>query len=56
MSRDQAKIIINPVASGGKVGTRWPELRQSLVKLGLQFDFELTSHRGISSAMAATAR
>jgi diacylglycerol kinase (ATP) len=55
MSRDQAKIIINPVASGGKVGTRWPELRQSLVKLGLQFDFELTSHRGHAIDIARKA-
>jgi len=38
----RAKIIINPVASGGKVGQQWPQISEVLRQGGLQFDAELT--------------
>ena len=37
MYAGKAKIIVNPVASGGKVGQRWPQLAQVLTQGGLQF-------------------
>jgi len=42
MSVTQAKVIVNPVGSGGRVGKQWPQLREVLLQGGLQFDAELT--------------
>ena len=35
-------MIVNPVASGGRVAKWWPDLRSSLSQYGLQFEDELT--------------
>ncbi len=55
MSTCEAKIIVNPVASGGKVGKRWPELRSLLAQGDLQFAAELTQYAGHATEIARTA-
>jgi diacylglycerol kinase (ATP) len=55
MSVCEAKIIVNPVASGGKVGKRWPELHSLLAQGGLQFAAELTQYAGHATQIARTA-
>lgn len=55
MSTDKAKVIVNPVASGGKVGKRWPELRDILTRGGLQFEAELTQRQGHATEIAQRA-
>jgi len=55
MHTTQAKVIVNPVASGGKTGTRWPQLREALVRGGLDFDAELTRHAGHATQVARDA-
>jgi diacylglycerol kinase (ATP) len=51
----QAKVIVNPVASGGKVGKQWPQLRETLLQGGLRFDAELTQYPGHASEIARKA-
>jgi diacylglycerol kinase (ATP) len=51
----QAKVIVNPVASGGRVGRQWPQLCQTLQQGGLAFDAELTHYPGHASAIARKA-
>lgn len=55
MHTAKAKVIVNPVASGGKAGRLWPQLRQLLVEGGLQFDFELTQYQGHATEIARSA-
>jgi YegS/Rv2252/BmrU family lipid kinase len=51
----EAKVIVNPIAAGGKVGRRWPQLRDVLAKGGLPFDAELTQHPGHATVIAQRA-
>ena len=44
MNQGQAKVIVNPASSGGRVGKQWPQLREVLLQGGLQFDAELTQY------------
>jgi diacylglycerol kinase (ATP) len=53
--RGEAKVIVNPVASGGRVGKQWPQLRDALLKGGLRFAAELTQHRGHATRIAREA-
>ena len=55
MTKCKAKVIVNPVASGGRVGKRWPELDSLLAQGGLEFDAELTQHPGHATDIARTA-
>lgn len=55
MNRSEAKVIVNPVASGGKVGKQWPRLRDVLTKGGLQFAAEWTQHPGHATKIARKA-
>lgn len=55
MYAGKAKIIVNPVASGGKVGQRWPQLAQVLTQGGLQFEAELTQYQGHATLLARQA-
>ena len=55
MDTAKAKVIVNPVASGGKAGKLWPQLRELLLQGGLQFDFELTQYQGHATQIARTA-
>jgi diacylglycerol kinase (ATP) len=55
MEKDGAKVIVNPAASGGKVGRAWPELRDSLTRSGLQFADQLTQYPGHATEIAHRA-
>lgn len=55
MRGGEAKVIVNPVASGGKVGKQWPQLRDVLTKGGLQFAAEWTQHPGHATEIARKA-
>ncbi|KPL24068.1 MAG: hypothetical protein AMJ93_03205 [Anaerolineae bacterium SM23_84] len=55
MDRHEAKVIINPTASGGKVGKRWPDLRDVLAAAGLRFSAELTQRPGHATEIARSA-
>jgi diacylglycerol kinase (ATP) len=55
MSKDKAKVIVNQIASGGKVGRAWPELRDSLTQSGLPFADQLTQYPGHASEIARGA-
>jgi diacylglycerol kinase (ATP) len=55
MQTTTAKVIVNPVASGGKTGKQWPQLREALARGGLQFDAELTQHSGHAVQIAEHA-
>jgi len=44
MDTTRAKIIVNPVSAGGRVGKEWPQLQATLLQGGLQFDAELTQY------------
>lgn len=50
-----AKIIVNPVASGGKVGKAWPHIQQVLAQGGLRFAAELTQYSGHATEIARRA-
>ncbi len=55
MDRHEAKVIVNPAASGGKVGKRWPDLRDALAAAGLRFRAELTQRPGHATQIARRA-
>lgn len=55
MNITQAKIIVNPTASGGKVGQQWPQLRETLLQGGLCFDAELTQYPRHATEIARQA-
>lgn len=52
MNKDEARVIVNPVASGGKVGKAWPQLQEILARGGLQFSAELTQYPGHATEIA----
>jgi YegS/Rv2252/BmrU family lipid kinase len=51
----EAKVIVNPVAAGGKVGRRWPQLSDVLTRGGLCFHAELTERPGHATEIARSA-
>jgi len=55
LDTSRAKIIVNPVASAGKVGKRWPQTRDLLTEGGLDFDAELTQYPLHATEIAARA-
>ena len=46
MTEDNNKwlVIVNPMASIGKAGKDWPQIKQILVNEGIEFDFLITKH------------
>ncbi len=46
MEKKNPYLIVNPAASGGRAGKRWPQVRQKLLDQGLYFDYRLTSGPG----------
>jgi YegS/Rv2252/BmrU family lipid kinase len=46
MQTTTVKVILNPVAGGGSISRRWPEISSQLVKAGLLFDCEFTRYVG----------
>jgi len=55
MNRSEAKVIVNPTASNGKVGKAWPQISQALVQRGLQFSTEWTQAPGHATEIARKA-
>jgi len=55
MTEAEAKVIVNPVASGGKVGQRWPALRALLRQAGFRFAEELTEAPRHATEIASRA-
>jgi len=55
MNQNKAMVIVNPTASGNKVGRRWPKLRDALTQGGLAFEAELTQYRGHATEIARQA-
>lgn len=55
MGTGKAKVVINPVAGGGRVGRRWPGIREALLREGLIFDAELTERPGHATEIARQA-
>lgn len=43
---NQWLVVVNPMASIGKCGQDWPEIKDLLIKEGIDFDFVITEHRG----------
>lgn len=51
----RAKVIVNPTASNGRVGRRWPEFDQALRGMGLELDAEYTRRSGHATELASDA-
>ncbi len=49
------KIIVNPAAGAGKTARRWPEIRDLLKSLGLDFEHEVTEAPGHGIELAKSA-
>ena len=39
-------VVVNPMASIGKAGKDWPQIKQLLVNEGIDFDFVVTEYQG----------
>ena len=55
MGTSKTKVIVNPTASGGKVGKQWLQVRDVLLQGGLQFEAELTQYPGHATQIARKA-
>jgi diacylglycerol kinase (ATP) len=55
MNRPEAKVIVNPAASGGRVGRMWPELRAAMLQSGLRFSADVTERPGHATELAKHA-
>jgi diacylglycerol kinase (ATP) len=55
MTRNRAKVIVNPAAGARKTYRRWPEIQGYLQKGGLAFDFDFTEGTGHATAIAGKA-
>ncbi len=51
----QAKVIINPLARGGRTGNAWPQISELLKEAGLSFDHAFTEGVGQGTALAREA-
>ncbi|NLE76502.1 MAG: diacylglycerol kinase family lipid kinase, partial [Chloroflexi bacterium] len=49
-------LIINPAASNGRLGQRWPQLRALLDQSSLPFTYEQTERPGHATELARAAR
>ena len=50
-----AKVIVNPTASGGRVGRQWPTWAQALRARGLEFKAEYSREAGHATTLARDA-
>ncbi len=55
MSKQYAKVVVNPVAGGCSVGRDWPGIRRRLNDVGLSFDYEFTKGTGHAIEIARQA-
>ncbi len=55
MKNSKRFLIVNPAASSGKAGKRWPRVKQQLLAQGLSFDYQLTGGPGDATDFALQA-
>jgi len=55
LPKNYAKVIVNPVAGGGKTARKWPQLKDQLARSGLAYDFEFTTCKGHGIELAYSA-
>ena len=55
MSKQYAKVVVNPVAGGCSVGRDWPGISRQLNDVGLSFDYEFTKGTGHAIEIARQA-
>ena len=53
MPHDKIAVIVNPVSANSKTGKRWPDMKEVMIREGLEFDFSLTEKPGHATALAA---
>ncbi len=52
---EKLMVIVNPIAANGKVGRRWPQVKEFLEKKGVPFSFALTRYPAHAITLAAEA-
>ncbi len=52
---DGMMVIVNPIAANGRVGRKWPSVREFLEKKGVPFSFALTQYPAHAITLAAEA-
>ncbi|MCS7286440.1 MAG: diacylglycerol kinase family lipid kinase [Anaerolineae bacterium] len=52
---ERIMVIVNPIAANGKVGRKWPSVKEFLEKRGIPFSFALTQYPAHAIALAAEA-
>ena len=55
MSKQFAKVIVNPAAGAGKTGKLWPRIMNAFQQLGLHYEHTLTEAPGHAIELAKTA-
>ena len=55
MENSKRFLIVNPAASSGKAGKRWPQVKQQLLAQGLSFNYQLTGGPGDATEFARQA-
>lgn len=55
MENKKPYFIVNPAASGGKAGKRWPGIKRQLMTEGLAFDYQLTGRPGDATVLSQEA-
>ncbi len=55
MENSKPFLIVNPAASGGKTGKRWPAVKKELAARGLSFEYRLTGGPGDASTLSRQA-
>ncbi len=52
---EKMMVIVNPIAANGRVGRKWPSVREFLEKKGVPFSFALTRYPAHAISLAAEA-
>lgn len=52
---ERIMVIVNPIAANGRVGRKWPSVKEFLEKKGVPFSFALTQYPAHAIALAAEA-
>jgi diacylglycerol kinase (ATP) len=55
MLNHHAKVIVNPMSSGGVTRLKWPRIRNLLTKAGLKYDCAFTERSGHATQLAQQA-
>ncbi len=50
-----ARLIVNPAAGAGRTAKRWPQIKEFLKKIGVEFEHDLTEAPGHAIELAKTA-